>query len=124
MPRKKVIGKIRKVCRGDEMDTGQVLALAGKYSAAADEVESSAHNLKNAINLLSLDWSGKGRDEFISEFEETLQAFTKHAEDCRETSEELKSAAAEIEKVNEEKKRLEELRRQAMINAKLNDTFA
>lgn len=124
MPRKKVIEKIPIVYRGDEMDTGQVLTLAGKYSVAAEEVEKSAHILKNALNLLSSDWSGKGRDEFHTEFEETLQAFAKHAEDCRETSEELIYAAAEIEKVNEEKRRLEEMRIQAMMNAKLNDTFA
>lgn len=101
------------------MDSNSVLALANKYQEAADEVRKSAHNLKNALNLLSSDWSGKGRDQFNSEFEETLQVLEKHAVDCLETCSDLRTAAGEIEKINEEKRRLAELEKQSLLNEKI-----
>ncbi|SFB99658.1 WXG100 family type VII secretion target [Bacillus sp. OV322] len=93
------------------MNSEQVRALAKTFAEASNDVKKQESKLIQDINEKAATWSGKSRDEFEANMDDTKALFQKHSDNLYEISRELEAAADSVDRVREEIERQKELER-------------
>ncbi|APH03505.1 WXG100 family type VII secretion target [Bacillus weihaiensis] len=97
------------------MNSDKVRDLASVFQKSSDAIKTDESKLMQSFQINTDSWSGEARTKFDALLDEAGVLFQRHSDNLYNISQELQSAAYEVDRVREEIERQRELERLARL---------